>query len=199
MTSCRPIFSANALYSAAIFSNVARSHFDRVHLVDGEHDVPDAEQRHDVAVAVRLRQQPFARIDQQHGEIGGRSAGRHVAGVLLMARRVGDDELALAGREEAVGDVDGDALLALGLQAVDQQRHVERFAGGAEARRILGESRELVFVEQLAVVEQAADQGRLAVIDRAAGEEAQQAALRGGGFGLPTQRAGFCHGLVHQK
>ena len=43
--------------------------------------------------------------------IGG--AGRHVAGVLLVARRVGDDEGALLGREIAVGDVDG-ALLALG-------------------------------------------------------------------------------------
>ena len=33
--------------------------------------------------------------------------------------RVGDDELALVGGEEAVGDVDRDALLALGGQAVD--------------------------------------------------------------------------------
>ena len=41
-----------------------------------------------------------------------------------MARRVGDDELALVGGEVAVGHVDGDALLALGLQAVHQQRQV---------------------------------------------------------------------------
>jgi hypothetical protein len=35
------------------------------------------------------------------------------------------------GREEAVGDVDGDALLALGLQPVDEQREVDVLAGGA--------------------------------------------------------------------
>ena len=34
-------------------------------------------------------------------------------------------------REEAVGDVDGDALLALGLEAVDQQREIDVVAGRA--------------------------------------------------------------------
>ena len=68
------------------------------------------------------------RVDQDHGEVRGRGAGRHVARVLLVARAVGDDELALVGVEVAVGDVDRDALLALGLQAVHQQRQVH-FAG----------------------------------------------------------------------
>ena len=35
------------------------------------------------------------RIDQQDGELRGAGAGHHVARVLLVARRVGDDELAL--------------------------------------------------------------------------------------------------------
>ena len=47
--------------------------------------------------------------------------------------RVGDDELAPAGREVAVGDVDRDALLALGLEAVRQQRQVDLAAGRALA------------------------------------------------------------------
>ena len=46
--------------------------------------------------------------------------------------RVGDDELAPLGREEAVGDVDGDALLALGGEAVHQQREIEVVALRAE-------------------------------------------------------------------
>ena len=37
--------------------------------------------------------------------------------VLLVSGRVGDDELAPLGREEPVGDVDRDALLALRLEA----------------------------------------------------------------------------------
>ena len=41
-----------------------------------------------------------------------------------------------AGREIAVGDVDGDALLALGLEAVDQQREIDVLAGGAVLPRI---------------------------------------------------------------
>ena len=69
----------------------------------------------------RLRQHALPRIDQHDRKVGGRGAGRHVARVLLVARRVGDDELALRRGEEAVGDIDGDALLALRLQPVDQQ------------------------------------------------------------------------------
>jgi hypothetical protein len=42
-----------------------------------------------------------------------------------VARTVGDDEPPPRRREVAVGDVDGDALLALGAQAVGQQREVD--------------------------------------------------------------------------
>ena len=92
-------------------------------------------------MAARLGQHALARIDQDDGEIGIGRAGRHVAGVLLMARRVGDDEFALVGGEEAIGDVDGDALLALGLQPVDQQREIDVVAGGAEFLGILFQRR----------------------------------------------------------
>ena len=65
---------------------------DQIDLVHRQHDVADAEQAGDDGVAAGLRQQALARIDQQHGEIGVGGAGRHVAGVLLVAGRVGDDE-----------------------------------------------------------------------------------------------------------
>ena len=61
------------------------------------------------------------RIERQ---VGGRRAGDHVARVLDVPGGVGDDELALGRGEVAVGDVDGDALLALGPQAVGEQRQV---------------------------------------------------------------------------
>ena len=125
-------------------------------------------------MAARLRQHALARVDQHHGEVGVRRAGRHVAGVLLVAGRVGDDEFALVGREEAIGDVDGDALLALGLQPVDQQREVDVVAVGAELLGILFQRRELILEQHLGIVKQAADQRGLAVIDAAAGEEAQE-------------------------
>ena len=98
---------------------------DEIHLVDGERDAADAEQRQDASVPPRLGQHATPRIDQQHGEVAIRRAGRHVARVLHVARRIGDDEFPPWRREIAIGDVDGDLLLAFGLQAVDQQREVE--------------------------------------------------------------------------
>ena len=73
-------------------------------------------------MAARLLDQALAHVDEQHGRVRGACAGRHVARVLLVARRIGDDELAPRRGEIAIGDVDGDALLALGLQAVGEQR-----------------------------------------------------------------------------
>ena len=149
---------------------------DQIHLVDGKRDLGDAEQRQDAGVAPGLGQNAAAGIDQQHGEIAIRRAGRHVARVLHVAGRVGDDELAPRRGEVAIGDVDGDLLLAFGLQAVDQQRQVERrrlARAGALRRGAL----HLILVDQLGIVEQSADQRALAVIDAAAGEKAQQVAL----------------------
>ena len=68
---------------------------DQIDLVHGDDDVTDAEQRADEGMPPGLDQHALARIDQDDGELGVRGAGRHVAGVLLVARRVGDDERAL--------------------------------------------------------------------------------------------------------
>ncbi len=148
---------------------------DQVDLVDGEDDVANAEQRDDEGVAPGLGEDALFGIDQKHGEIGGRGAGRHVARVLLVAGRVGDDEAAAVGGEEAIGDIDGDALLALGDEAIDEKGEVDLLAGRAEAARIRLESCELILEQALGVEQKAADQGRLAVVDAAAGEEAQEA------------------------
>ena len=147
---------------------------DQVHLVHGQHDVTHAEQAEDVAVAPGLRDHALAGVDQHHREIGIGRAGRHVAGVLHVARRVGDDEPAPLGGEEPIGDVDGDALLALRLQAVDQQREIEIAAGGAGDLALRRQRGELVVEQHLRIVEQTADQRALAVIDAAAGDEAQR-------------------------
>ena len=167
---------------------------DKVELVDRHHHMANAEQRADQRMPPGLRNHPIARVDQQQREVGGRGAGRHVAGVLLMAGRVGDDERAPLGREKPVGDVDGDALLALVFEPVEQQRQVDVVSGGAEPLRLALEGRQLVGEDRVGVVEQPADQGRLAVIDRAAGEEAQQRLFRRGRAG----RDGFQHS-GHQK
>ena len=146
---------------------------DKVDLVDREHDVAHAKQRHDDRMAMRLGQQTLARVDQHDGEVGVGGAGRHVAGELLVARRVGDDERALFGGEIAIGDVDGDALFAFGLEPVDQQRIIDILAGGAEFFRVARRVRQLVVEDELLLVQHPPDEGGLAVVDRAAGQEAK--------------------------
>ena len=121
-----------------------------------------------------------------------------------MPRRVGDDEFALFGGEEAVGDVDRDALLALGGEPVDQQREIDLLALCAVALAVAFERGELVLEDHPRIVEQPTDQRRLAIVHAAAGDEAQQALvlvlvkigvdiLGDEGIG---QEGG---GLVHQK
>ena len=147
---------------------------DQVDLVDGEDDVPDAEQRDDEGVAPRLGKDAAPRIDEHDREIRSRRAGRHVSRVLLVAGGVGDDEFAFRRRKEPVGDVDGDALLALGVEPVDEEGEIEIAAGGAMPPRIAFQRRQLILENLLRLEEQPPDQRRLAVVDRAAGEEAQQ-------------------------
>ena len=79
----------------------------------------------EIGMPLGLRQHALARIDQDHRQIGGGGTCHHVAGILFMPRRVGDDELALLGREETVSDVDRDALFALCRQPIDQQREID--------------------------------------------------------------------------
>jgi hypothetical protein len=95
---------------------------------------------------------------------------------------VGEDERAPRGGEVPVGDVDRDALLALGAQAVGEQRQVDRrvpvaVAVPVDAVPALGRARdlrELVLEDRLRVVEQPPDERRLAVVDRPGGGEPQQ-------------------------
>ena len=151
-----------------------------IHLVHGDHHVGDAHELGQVAVTTGLGEHALARVDQDDRDVGGGCGGHHVAGVLLVARRVGDDVLAGAGREVAVGHVDGDALLALGLQTVGKQRQID--CGQAALVGGLLDGGEGVGQDGLGVEQQAADQGALAVIDGAAGEEAQQAVVDVGQF-----------------
>ncbi len=145
---------------------------DEVHLVHAQHEVRHAEQRREERVPARLLDHAVPGIDEDEGQVRGGRAGDHVARVLNVAGRVGDDELALRGREVAVGDVDGDALLALGAQAVGQEREVHLFLA-AQPRRVL-ERVERVFEDLLRVVEQPPDERALAVVDGTGRSEPQQ-------------------------
>ena len=105
--------------------------------------------------------------------IGGGSAGHHVARILLVTRTVGDDELAVLGGEEAIGHIDGDALFAFCGKAIDEQGEVDLLALRAHALAVVFERGKLVLEDHLRIVEQAADERGLPIINAAAGDEAQ--------------------------
>ena len=155
-----------------------------VHLVHAHHQVRDAQQRRDESVPARLLENALASVHEDQGEVGRGRAGDHVARVLLVAGRVGDDELAPRRVEVAVGHVDRDSLLALGAQAVREQREVH-VAVAATLRGLL-HVLELVLEDRLGVEEQPADQGRLAVVHGARGCEADE--LGGAGSLRPPVR-----------
>jgi hypothetical protein len=146
---------------------------DKIDLVDREHDVAHAKQRDDDRMALGLCEQPLARVDQHDREVGVGRAGSHIAGILLVARCVGDDERAPVGGKVAIGDIDGDALLALGFEPVDEERVVDVVPGRAEFPRVAFESGELVVEDQFLFVKQSPDERGLAVVHRAGGGEPQ--------------------------
>ncbi len=145
---------------------------DQVHLVDREHDVRHAQQAGQRGVSAGLLDHALAGVDEHQCEVGGRGPGDHVARVLHVARGVGHDERPHRGGEVAVGDVDGDALLALGPQAVGEQREVGVVVAAVGAGAL--DRLQLVLEDRLAVVEQPADEGRLAVVDGAGRGEAKE-------------------------
>ncbi len=123
-------------------------------------------------MSARLLDDALPRVDEDHRDIRGRGAGDHVARVLDMPGRVGELKPAARGHERAVGDVDRDPLLALCAQAVREQREVDVVVPAAP-RRVL-DVLELVDEDLLRVVEQPADQRRLAVVHRACGHEPRE-------------------------
>ncbi len=128
---------------------------DQVHLVDRHDHVGDTEQGADEGVALGLLEHPAAGVDQHHRDVGRRGPGDHVARVLPVAGAVGDDEPPPRGGEVAVGDVDRDALLALGSQAVGQQREIEGSVASAALARLC-HLLELVLEHLLGVIEEPA-------------------------------------------
>ena len=91
-----------------------------------------------------------------------------------MAGGIGNDEFALVGREVAVSYVNRNPLFPLGLQSVEQQGIVDCSPLCADLLAVHLQRRQLVLEHHLRIPEQAPDECALAVINAAAGDEAQQ-------------------------
>ena len=148
-----------------------------IHLIDRQDHMMDAEEGYQVSMPPRLGDDARSGVDQDDRQVGRRAAGDHVAGILLVPGGVGDDELAVVGREIAIGHVDGDALLALGFQAIEQKGVIDVVARVAHPLAVALQGVQLVLINLLAIEKKSANQGRLAVIDGASREETEQILL----------------------
>ena len=63
-----------------------------------------------------------------------------------MTRRIGDDKFALIGREEAVSDINSDALLPLSGKTINEEREVNLIALRTRLFTIFFNRGELVFI-----------------------------------------------------
>ncbi|CAI8309132.1 MAG: Uncharacterised protein [Flavobacteriia bacterium] len=97
---------------------------DQIHLVDAYDQVRDLQKTCDVAVPSGLFDHTVPGIHQNERQVGCGCACDHVPGVLDVARRVGNDELSLWGREVAVGHIDRDPLFPLVPQSVGEQAQI---------------------------------------------------------------------------
>ena len=138
---------------------------DEVHLVHGDDDVADPEQRGDEEMAPRLLEHAVAGVQQHDAQVRGGRARDHVAGVRHVPRGVRDDERPARRREVAVRDVDRDALLALRAQPVGDEREIDAAVLAVPTPARAPQRVELIVRERARVVQQSPDQRRLAVVD----------------------------------
>jgi len=108
-----------------------------------------------------------------------------------MPGAIRENELPARGREVAVGDVDRNALFALGAEAVGEEREVGDEVAAAFARALHGVP--LILENGFRVEEQAADERALAVVDIAAGDESEE--VHGGGLKVSEAFAVFHRGF----
>src|SRR5262249_4833408 len=140
-----------------------------IHFVDRHDEMTNSQQVRNEGVPARLCHHAVSCIDENHRQIAVAGAGDKISRVLFVAWRVRDDEFSLCRRKVAICDVNGDALFALGLQAICQQRKIDAFAAAAFIFAL--RAFDLVLKCALCFDEQPPDESRFSVVDIAGGGE----------------------------
>jgi len=148
----------------------------QVHFVHEHGDLADAQQVQEVTVPARVFLDAFVSVDQEEGGFGTGGAGDHVFQELLVAGGVNDDVLAFGGSEPDLRRVNGDILIALGLERVHEIGPLEGYAAAfGNGLELL----ELALGQRAGVMEQAADERGFAVVHVSHDHDLEL--LRGGG------------------
>src|SRR5699024_294102 len=92
--------------------------FNQVHFVDRNNNVLNTKQACNIGMTTSLSLHTVTRINQNNRKVTGRCTCRHVTGVLLMPRSVGNDELTFFRREITICHINSNALLTFSLQAI---------------------------------------------------------------------------------
>ena len=169
----------------------ARIEAHAIHLVDRDRHLAHAEEMQEIAVAARLLAHAFGGVDHQQGGIGLRRPGDHVAQELGVPGRVDQHDVARGCPQPDLAGIDGDALIALGLQRIEQKRPFERHAA-AGAHRL--ERIELALGKAVRFVQEAADQCGFAMIDMADDDDSHQRAHGDGSDGMELTGNPNVHG-----
>src|SRR5438132_9977734 len=151
----------------------------RVHLVDREDHLLDAERPREEDVLLRLRLDALCGADDEDRGIRLGRARDHVLDEVPVARGVDDREVVLVRVKALMRDVDREAALTLLLDLVHDEGELER--GLAHLLGELLQILQLVRVDVPGVVEDPADGRRLPVVD-VADEHEVEVWLRGHGF-----------------
>ncbi len=118
-----------------------------------------------------LRKNTLCNVDQKNHQLSSRSSGRHVASVLFVAGTISNDELTSWSREVSISYVDGYTLFTLSSKTVGYEREVEP---RLVAVRCFGDRYKVIFMNSVQIVEQSADESRLAIVNAAGDKETQQ-------------------------
>src|SRR5438094_4717336 len=148
----------------------------RVHLVDRDDQLLDAERPREEDVLLRLRLDAFRSADDQDRGVRLGRARDHVLDEVPVARGVDDREVVLVRVKALVRDVDREAALPLLLDLVHVEGELER--GLAHLLRELLQVLEFVGVDVPRVVQDPADGRRLPMVD-VADEHQVEVGLRG--------------------
>ena len=153
-----------------------------VHLVDGDDDLIHAQEVKEIGVFAGLLAHALGGVDHHHGGVAAGGAGDHVLEEFVMSRGVDQDVIAAIGAINDMTRIDGEGLVPLRRQRVGDERPFERHAA-ALAHRF--HRLDLANRKRSGVVEEAADDGRLAMVDVTDKGDAQGLAggRRAGGFG----------------
>jgi hypothetical protein len=142
---------------------------DAIHFVDDHRHLRNAKQMKQVAVSTGLIAQALGGVDDEHRGVGLRGAGDHVAQELGMAGRIDQHDIARGSAEADLAGVERDALIAFGLQRVEEERPLECHTAPVTHRL---QRFQFAVGQTFGFMQQPADQRRFAVVDMARDHDA---------------------------